>query len=86
MFHLIKCHTSTNQYGFSQFSCTCYLKFSSSLEFQILFLSLGLKEYVVISAFMVQGHLIPFSALPRKLQERSGFTIPLLKTSGYQVP
>lgn len=41
---------------------------------RVSFLSLGLKVDAVIFPFMVQGHLIPFLALPRKLQQRSIFS------------
>ncbi|KAL3507173.1 hypothetical protein ACH5RR_032555 [Cinchona calisaya] len=40
----------------------------------------GLKEHIVMLPFTAHGHLIPFLALAKKIQQRTGFTITLVST------
>ncbi|KAK9288805.1 hypothetical protein L1049_017270 [Liquidambar formosana] len=37
-------------------------------------------EHIVMLPFMAQGHLIPFLALARQIQKRTGFTITIANT------
>ncbi|ONI29078.1 hypothetical protein PRUPE_1G179700 [Prunus persica] len=39
------------------------------------------QEHIVMLPFMAQGHLIPFLALARKIQQRTGFTITIASTT-----
>ncbi|PQM35530.1 UDP-glycosyltransferase 92A1 [Prunus yedoensis var. nudiflora] len=39
------------------------------------------QEHIVMLPFMAQGHLIPFLALARKIQQRTGFAITIASTT-----